>query len=141
MNSLFVSCFMTVDYHMYYMPDVLSDYFLTGNSPNVCLFPSFALCLIIIIIIRYCIIQHIQSNNSKWRFNCIVDSYISCTLHLTFIRFLSHKIGRCLVCMIHRKETSHIDKPFGIVNHVCYNDYAIHHHHHLSLHLRCTDVV
>ena len=29
--------------------------------------------------------------------------------------------------------------PFGI--HVCYNDYAIHHHHHLSLHLRCTDVV
>ena len=34
-----------------------------------------------------------------------------------------------------------MDKKFIIVIYVCYNDYAIHHHHHLSLHLRCTHVV
>ena len=30
-----------------------------------------------------------------------------------------------------------MDNTLVVVNHVCYNDYAIHHHHRLSLHFRC----
>ena len=38
--------------------------------------------------------------------------------------------------MIHRKETSQMDKTLPLWIHVCYTDYAIHHYH-VSLHLRC----
>ena len=111
-----------------------------------CLFSSslHVIIIIIIIIICYCIIQHIQSNKQILWFYSFIDSYMSHALHLSFIHSfsLSHQGIQDLVFMIHRKETSQMDNSFLIVNHVCYNDYPIHHHHHhLSLHLRCIHLV
>ena len=73
------------------------------------------------ILICYCITQHIQSNKShRWFYSIISSSH---TLHLSLIHsfVLSNQVIQYLVFMIHRKETSPMDKAFGVVNSVCYN--------------------